>query len=346
MNVNLKRLKGMWASSRNLLIIALLILAMSAAFIVFQTSEKSATIVDGEKTIEYTFRGERSIRDALLDNEISLGEMDEVSQPVTDILENGQEIRINRAREITVVADGKEYEFVTAQRQVDDIIHQLGLRLEELDMVQPSLEQEIGDDFLGEIKITRVVEEVVTAKQPVKYSKVTRNNQSLDKGVVKTVQSGKDGLRSVTEKVVYHDGEEFSRTVLEEKVEKEPVEEIQEVGTNVYIATSRGQTRFDMVMYVTATGYCSCSQCTGPGDGTVTASGARTKANHTIAASSQFSFGTEFYIPYFSKNSNRGIFEVEDRGGAIKGNRIDIYFNTHEEALKFGRRTLKVYVLD
>ncbi|SHE43919.1 G5 domain-containing protein [Alkalibacter saccharofermentans] len=346
MNVNLKRLKEAWSGGRNLLIIALLTLAMSAAFIVFQTTERLATIVDGEKTIEYTFRGEKSVKDALLENEISLGEMDEISQPLTDTLENGQEIRISRAKEITVTADGKEYVFFTAQRQVDKIISQLGLRLENLDMVYPNPEDEIDEKFSGEIKITRVVEEVVTEEQPVKYSKVTRNNQTLDKGVVNTVQKGKDGLRSITEKVVYHDGEEYSRTVVEEKMEKEPVEEIQEVGTNVYIATSRGQTRFDQTLYVVATAYCSCSQCTGPGNGTVTASGARTRANHTIAASTQFSFGTEFYIPHFRGNSNRGIFVVEDRGGAIKGNRIDIYFNTHEEAIRFGRRTLKVYVLD
>ncbi|MBF7096704.1 3D domain-containing protein [Alkalibacter mobilis] len=346
MNVNLKRLKELGAIGRNLLIISLLIVAMSAAFVIFQTTEKIVTIVDEGNTMEYTFRGEKTVGEALLDNEISLGEMDEISVPLDNVLENEQKIEIKRGMEVKVVADGKEYVFVTAEKQVEDIIEKLGLRLEELDLVYPAVDEKLDLNFDEEIRITRVTEELDTNKYPVKYTQVTRSNSNMDKGEVKTIQKGSDGLRSVTEKVVYHDGVEYSRTVLEEKVEVEPKEEIKEVGTNVYIATSRGQTRFRTAMYVTATAYCSCEICTGPGNGYVTASGTRTTANRTIATSKSFAFGTEFYIPYFRNSSNRGIFVVEDRGGAIKGNRIDIYFNSHEEALRFGRKTLKVYVLD
>lgn len=40
-----------------------------------------------------------------------------------------------------------------------------------------------------------------------------------------------------------------------------------------------------------------------------------------------------------------GVYEVKDTGGAIKGNRIDIYVPTKHEAYKFGRRDIKVYIL-
>ncbi len=86
------------------------------------------------------------------------------------------------------------------------------------------------------------------------------------------------------------------------------------------------------------TGYCPCVICCGKVDG-ITASGKPATSNHTIAADSRFAFGTQLVI-------NGQVYTVEDRGGAIKGNHIDIFFNTHSEALAFGRRTGDVYLYD
>lgn len=88
------------------------------------------------------------------------------------------------------------------------------------------------------------------------------------------------------------------------------------------------------------TAYCKCSKCCGkwseiPG----TASGAMPKANHTIAADKKFKFGTKLKI-------NDTIYTVEDRGSAINGNHIDIYFDTHEEALEFGCQYANVYLVN
>ena len=84
------------------------------------------------------------------------------------------------------------------------------------------------------------------------------------------------------------------------------------------------------------TGYCPCVQCCGKSDG-VTASGKHATANHTIAADSRYAFGTQMIIL-------GQVYTVEDRGGAINGNHIDIYFNTHAEALQFGKKTADVYL--
>jgi len=59
-----------------------------------------------------------------------------------------------------------------------------------------------------------------------------------------------------------------------------------------------------------------------------------------IAMDKRFKFGTKVYIPYFQK-----VFVVLDRGSAIKGNRIDIWMSNRNDALKFGRKKLIVYVL-
>ena len=62
----------------------------------------------------------------------------------------------------------------------------------------------------------------------------------------------------------------------------------------------------------------------------------------TVAADTKYHpFGTRLYIPGY------GYGVVEDRGGAIKGpNRLDVYYSSHQEALEFGRRHVKVHFLD
>ncbi|MDE7368092.1 MAG: 3D domain-containing protein [Lachnospiraceae bacterium] len=84
------------------------------------------------------------------------------------------------------------------------------------------------------------------------------------------------------------------------------------------------------------TGYCPCAACCGKTNG-VTASGAIAQTNHTIAADTGvLPFGTQVVI-------NGKVYTVEDRGGAIRGNRIDIFFGSHQEALNYGKQTVRVY---
>lgn len=86
------------------------------------------------------------------------------------------------------------------------------------------------------------------------------------------------------------------------------------------------------------TGYCGCSSCCGKSDG-VTASGTRATAGRTIAADiSNLPFGTKVVIDGHT-------YTVEDVGGAIKGNHIDVYFSSHSKALQWGVRYCDVYVV-
>ena len=87
----------------------------------------------------------------------------------------------------------------------------------------------------------------------------------------------------------------------------------------------------------TLTAYCSCSRCCGKWASGNTASGKKAEANHTIATDPKvIPLGTEVVI-------NKKIYVAEDTGGAIKGNRIDVFFDSHSDALDFGRQKAKVY---
>ena len=92
------------------------------------------------------------------------------------------------------------------------------------------------------------------------------------------------------------------------------------------------------VITVTATAYCPCAKCCGKTDG-ITASGAVATQGRTIAAGKTYAFGTQMYIPALGNT-----YVVEDRGGAIGDSRIDVFFDSHQDALVFGKQKLEVWV--
>ena len=87
------------------------------------------------------------------------------------------------------------------------------------------------------------------------------------------------------------------------------------------------------------TAYCGCEKCCGIHADGITANGYKIRqGDKLIAAPRTFRFETRMYIPGY------GMASVKDRGGAIKGDRLDVYFGTHEEALQWGRQKLLVIV--
>lgn len=90
-------------------------------------------------------------------------------------------------------------------------------------------------------------------------------------------------------------------------------------------------------MTVVATAYCPCEKCCGKTDG-ITSTGTKATAGRTVAVDPRkIPYGTKIYIDGHE-------YIAEDCGGAIKDNRIDIYFDTHSEALQFGRKTLEIEI--
>ena len=89
----------------------------------------------------------------------------------------------------------------------------------------------------------------------------------------------------------------------------------------------------------TITAYCPCRKCCGKWANGITASGVYAKSKHTIAAPKGIPFGTVLVIDGIE-------YTVEDRGGAIRGKKLDIYFDTHREALNWGRQKREVFIYE
>lgn len=100
---------------------------------------------------------------------------------------------------------------------------------------------------------------------------------------------------------------------------------------------SAGQNLVPLGVFKT-TGYCPCRACS-EGWGRHTSTGATAAAGHTIAVDPRV-------IPYGSRVMINGVvYTAEDRGGGVKGNHIDIFFNTHSETRQHGTQNAEVYLL-
>lgn len=88
----------------------------------------------------------------------------------------------------------------------------------------------------------------------------------------------------------------------------------------------------------TTTGYCNCSICSSGHN--LTYSGTVPRAGHTVSADiNVFPLGTKLMI-------DDTIYTVEDIGGGVSGNKLDIYYDNHEAALNHGRKTQEIFTVE
>lgn len=263
-------------------------------------------------------------------------------------------------------SDNHEITVLTSKTKVSEILEENHIMLSSDETVVPSKEEEITDantiiitkvgkeptkiaqvseeelnNNIQEIaeSYSNITEEIITVREEIPFETITKDVSSGSQTTNRVIQYGKNGIKEVTYKVKYKNGEEIERIELSSKVIKEPVDKIVQIQTKVTSRYSRGNT----VTTATSgrykvTAYCACIKCCGKTNG-ITASGTKATANRTIAAPSSFAFGTQVVI-------NGQTYTVEDRGGAIQGNRIDVYMNSHSEALAWGVRYLDVEVLN
>lgn len=268
-----------------------------------------------------------------------------------------------------VLQNGYEMTVLTGKEKVSEILEENNIVLEENEKTIPDLSSQvqagesikITDKSYNEIKIANISEEgvqtsleellenyapitekIVVEQVLIPYETITKNTTGSSQNVKnKVLKQGKDGLKEITYKIKYQNDVEIEKIVISEKVITEPQNKIVQVqkvettsrGMNLPRTSSTGAS--GEIYKITA--YCSCAKCCGKSTGR-TASGTRATAGRTIAAPPRFAFGTKLSL-------NGRVYIVEDRGGAIKGNKIDLYVNSHAEALAWGVRYLPVSVV-
>lgn len=257
-------------------------------------------------------------------------------------------IQIKRAIPVNVEVDGKQTKIMTFRETVGEALENSQVKLSKLDKIENlSLEDQIVKGM--NIKVIRVIEELQTEKMPVDYKVITRQNNHLDKGQQKVIKEGKPGIREKVFKVVYEDGKQILRQLTMDKIVAAPIQKIIEIGTVMNFRTSRGDVvRYKKVLNMRATAYTASYEDTGKRQGDagfgITYTGQRARVGLIAVDPRVIPLGTKMYIECNGR-VDYGFATAADIGGAIKGNKIDLYFDSKSAVNNWGVRKVKVYIL-
>lgn len=300
-------------------------------------------VEDGTRT--YYKTSKNTVGELLEDENIVINELDKMSHELTDPIENDMRILINRAIDVNVIIDDKDKKTIKTNEVT---IGRVVLQLEK----EAGNEYVVGDGYSSssrlepnmDIHLKTVREEITMVTENIPFEIEIIENDSMNEGTEQVKAEGAEGLREITTKTVYVGGEVSSSEVISNVVTQEPVNKVIEKGTAKVVKTEKGDFQIAKKLSMKATAYTSSSACTGknPGDKGfgITASGMKAQVGVVAVDPSVIPLGTKLYVEGY------GYAVAGDTGGAIKGHKIDLYFNSHSEAIRFGIKNLDVYVLN
>lgn len=336
---------------RALILLVVLLVSVLAGYSIYDGLKKELRIVDGDKEIFVKTMGE-DIGSAFEQIGLLVDSCDYISVPLSMKLTNTllTEVFIKRAVPVNIELEGKTTEVMTYHDTVGDTIQANGIILGPLDRVEGrSLNDpiQIGMD----IKVVRVREEIFTESEEIPYTVVQVPNEKMNKGEKKVVQTGEQGKLEKYYKLTYEDGRIVSKNFINEKIVKEPVAETVEIGTVPNFTTSRGElVRYSKVIEMEATAYTASFKDTGkhpdhPEFG-ITYTGMKAREGIIAVDPKVIPLYTKVYVDVLGNTEDYGFAIAADIGSGVKGKQIDLYLDTQEAVDKWGRKKVKVYILN
>lgn len=273
-----------------------------------------------------------------------------------------RDLAIAARQNLTVYHDGEAYTLTSSLKPFCEVFRDLGFTPSPLEAVRVDL-------FRGHVDVT-VSSDICYYERDVEvtpYRTARRPNPGMTEGEESVVQVGANGEKGSVYEVYWSHGAEAGRQLVE-TLNSEPVDEIIEYGTakparpaetagaaaqpvsvsrdgeakdeGGTLTLSGGETlRFTKAISMTATAYTMGHG----GVGSSTASGTPVRRGVAAVDRNVIPLGTKLYIV-----ANGGVVYgeavAEDTG--VRGNRIDLYFDTYQECVNFGRRDCMVYILE
>lgn len=183
---------------------------------------------------------------------------------------------------------------------------------------------------------SKFTEEIVTEASTIPFLIKYQDDSNEELGFEEVVQEGEDGIKETDTKIIYFEDEEYEREVMDIRI-KEPIARIIKKGTKKVIRekdTPGGAIRYFLKLKVWATSYDAyCLGCTGK-----TFLGTPVKQGTVAVDPKVIPLGTKIYVPGY------GFGVAEDIGGAIKGNEIDLSFETLVG--QWSARWVEIYLLE
>lgn len=346
------------------IVVALLILL----YVHGQGNKVVNLVIDG-KVLTLETR-EALLSDVLAKEQITVQPHDVISLGLSDEIKDGDRVVITRAQQISLTVDGDTKTLYTTEDSLGDAITKLGYSLEGNDKIFPSLDTAVSSGM--EAKIVRITKQKVERTVSLPFRVIKTADPSLYKGDVRVAQAGKPGAIIQHIEKIYQDGELVSMSMIGKEVQTVTKDKVIAVGTKpvpkpvpkpVVVAATKTVSKSKTTTKTTATAAKSSKvahkagvdfqykkmiknvsmtaySSEEPGIGTRTASGTRVTEGRTIAVDPNvIPIGWWVYI------EGLGFRRAEDTGGAIKGNKVDVYYDSLSHARNFGRKSRTVYVI-
>lgn len=279
-------------------------------------------------------------------------ELEEGDTYVTQPGDGVSEITIRRSQLITVSHCGEQTQAISYGETVGGLLNRMGVTVPADCSVSVEMSTSTYDGMV--IYIDRIVEVEETYTVDIPYETVICYDPTMPVGQQEVLVSGVTGQASRLANVVYVDARETSRTVLEETVITQPVDEVISVGTGSgelqqriaigdgFIVTETGEV---LTYYKSEKFKTTAYTKTDAGCDDITATGTYARVGAVAVDPKVVPYGTRMFIVSDDGQYIYGIATAEDCGGGVKGNHIDLYFDTTYECFQYGVRTCTVYFL-
>lgn len=264
------------------------------------------------------------------------------------------EIQIQRGQTIYIDYYGEPMEVVSNGETVQQLLTRLNLSWGSSDTISAALDAGTYDGM--ELSVAEVIRMDQTYSSVMHHETVYCSDAALPLGTQVVLTQGVDGEMLCTATVTYVNGQETERTVLTQRVTKQPVDEIVAVGTaaaaseeaetsqlpiitDTTITLPTGEVlTYDRMITSLATAYC---------DKGLTATGTQARVGAIAVDPRVIPYGTRMFIMSADGEYIYGIATAEDCGSLqhIVGTRIDLHYDTYEECRQFGARDCLVFFL-
>ncbi|WNB92043.1 ubiquitin-like domain-containing protein [Bacillus sp. NEB1478] len=299
--------------------------------------------VNGKKKPVWTTA--KTVEQFVKEQQLTLNNHDVIKPGLTAKIQDHSKVEIESAFPVNLVVGGKSQQVWTTSTTVADLLKQQKVSLGELDKVSPAKTEKItGKTQVDVIRVEKVTD-VVEEETP--FATVNRKDSGLTQGKQSVVQEGEKGKVEKSFEVVKENGKEVSRKLVTTKTLADSKDKIVAIGTKAkpkpqpVVSRSKAPSKSGgRELVVTSTAYtANCSGCSG-----VTATGFNLKSNpgaKVIAVDPNvIPLGSKVYVEGY------GYAIASDTGGAIKGNRIDVFFSSQSQAESWGRKTIRIRIIN
>ena len=238
--------------------------------------------------------------------------------------------------DVTITVDGAEKRVHTYESTVGATLKEAGIQVGSADLIYPKSDAQLYNGI--KISVVRVVEKVVLQEEPIAFSTKRKPTKELRVGLNKVESEGKPGLKHLYYKVRFLDGVVDKREFIRAEVVTEPKDRVILFGDRG-AGVSRGSFTSRRVLKMSATAYDPGPRSCGRNATGKTCIGMKAGYGVVAVDPNVIPLRSRLYIEGY------GYAVAGDRGRAIKGNRIDLGFDTYTEAMNFGRKAVTVHIL-